>query len=165
MHFSEARTQEDYYLILPSNTYGCFWLVGAVTITARATMQVAAHVDICHDDGSAAEHNVWFPFDLGFARNLVAGILSSVNCEPTHLQPAIKARSTGRDLLKQCFEMELYTLVKSQGNLLSRCIRILLICAQPQLDATTCCFQLCTTANIALVDYISKPRECRKMFK
>lgn len=38
-------------------------------------MQIAAHKDVCHDDCAATEHDVGFSFDLGLARDFVAGVL------------------------------------------------------------------------------------------
>lgn len=38
-------------------------------------MQVTSHVDICHDDGPAAQHDVRLPFDFRLARDFVPGIL------------------------------------------------------------------------------------------
>lgn len=51
-------------------------------------MQIASHVDICHDDGPAAQHDVWFAFDFGLARDFVSGILSvSISEIVTRKQP------------------------------------------------------------------------------
>jgi len=59
----------------PSNADGCGRL-GCSTVTrAREAMQVASHVDICHDHGPAAQHDVWFAFDFGLARDFVSSIL------------------------------------------------------------------------------------------
>lgn len=44
-------------------------------------MQVASHVDICHDDGPAAQHDVWFAFNFCFARDFVSSILVAMFSE------------------------------------------------------------------------------------
>lgn len=44
-------------------------------------MQVASHVDICHYDGPAAQHDVWFAFDFGLARDFVSSILNAMFSE------------------------------------------------------------------------------------
>jgi hypothetical protein len=41
-------------------------------------MQVASHVNICHDYGPAAQHDVWFAFDFGLARDFVSSILNAI---------------------------------------------------------------------------------------
>jgi hypothetical protein len=41
-------------------------------------VKVAAHVNICHDDGPAAQHDVWFAFDFCLARDFVSSILSAM---------------------------------------------------------------------------------------
>lgn len=38
-------------------------------------MEVAAHVDVCHDYCAASEHDVRFAIDLGFTGDLVARVL------------------------------------------------------------------------------------------
>lgn len=38
-------------------------------------MQVTSHVDICHDDGPAAQHDIRLAFNFRLARDLVSGIL------------------------------------------------------------------------------------------
>ena len=53
--------------------------MGCSTVArTREAVQVASHVDICHDDGPAAQHDVWFAFDFGLARDFVSSILSVI---------------------------------------------------------------------------------------
>lgn len=40
-------------------------------------VQVSSHEDVGHDDGPAAQHDVWLSFDFCFARDLVASILAT----------------------------------------------------------------------------------------
>lgn len=40
-------------------------------------MQVTSHVNVCHDDGPAAQHDVRLAFNFGLARDFVAGILDA----------------------------------------------------------------------------------------
>jgi hypothetical protein len=44
-------------------------------------MQITSHVNICHDHGPAAQHDVWFAFDFGLARDFVSSILSATFSE------------------------------------------------------------------------------------
>lgn len=44
-------------------------------------MQIASHVDVCHDDCPATEHDVRFSFNLGLARDFVSGVLWVVDID------------------------------------------------------------------------------------
>ena len=65
----------------PSNADGCGRLGCSTVSRTRESMQVASHVDICHYDGPAAQHDVWFAFDFGLARDFVSGILNAMFSE------------------------------------------------------------------------------------
>lgn len=40
-------------------------------------MQVTSHVDIRHDDGPAAQHDIRLAFNFGLARDFVSGVLNA----------------------------------------------------------------------------------------
>lgn len=108
---------------LPANADCCLWLTRAFTTLARNSVQVSAHEHICHDDGPAAEHDVGFALDFGFARYLIASVLVAM------LVGVHEFHCTRDSVAFLFFHPYPMSSLIQQKDLPFRCIRPLLICA------------------------------------